>query len=102
MGAVKCPVCSAINPTKDVKDGDMIRCTQCKAKFTVTKFRRYGILAQELEKCSLNLHDDRLLEEFVIRLDDERLMVLVELVTGELVKRYRQKDVLQQEVANKK
>lgn len=96
MGAVKCPVCSAINPTTDVKDGDMVKCSQCKAKFTVTRFRRYGILSQELEKCSANLHDDKLLGQFVIRLDDERLTVLVELVTGELVKRYRQKDGLTQ------
>lgn len=97
MGAVKCPVCAVINSLDEINDGEMIRCINCKNKFTVTKIRRYGILSQELEKCSKNLHDDKLLEEFVIRLDDERLTVLVELVTGELVKRYRQKDSLPQE-----
>jgi len=101
MGAVKCPICTAIDPATDAKDGDMVRCSHCKAKFTVTKFRRHGVLSRELEKCSVNLHDDKLLEEFVIRLDDERLTVLVELVTGELVKRYRQKDGLGQQVIKK-
>lgn len=98
MGAVKCPVCSTINPITGILDGDMIKCIQCKAKFTVTRYRRHGVLSQELDKIRASLHDDKLLEEFVIRLDDERLTVLVEMVTGELVRRYRQKDGLKQEI----
>ena len=96
MGAVKCPICTSINPIHDIDDGDMIRCLHCKAKFTVTKSRRY-VLSQELEKYTTNPQDDRRLEDFVIKLDDERLTILVELVTGELVKRYRKKDSLAQE-----
>lgn len=96
MGAVKCPVCAAINQLEDLEDGEMVRCSHCKKKFTITKLRRYGILSEELERCNINLHDDKLLEEFVVRLDDERLTVLIELVTGELVKRYRKKDSLSQ------
>ncbi len=96
MGAIKCPVCTALNPLKDIDDGDMIRCIQCKSKFTVTKIRRYGLLYQELKHCKANLHNNKILEEFVVMLDDEELTLLVELVTGELVKRYRQKDCLQQ------
>ncbi|MFY9174853.1 MAG: hypothetical protein WAO24_05860 [Peptococcia bacterium] len=96
MGAVKCPVCSAINQQEELQDGEMIKCSHCKKKFTVTRLRRFGRLSEELEKCSVNLHDDKLLEEFVVRLDDERLTILIELVTGELVKRYRKKDGLLQ------
>lgn len=92
MGGVKCPVCSAVTTAPGIKDGEMIRCANCKAKFTVTKMRRSGSLCQELGLHNSEVTDSQLLEEFVARLDDDNLLFLVRIVTGELVDRYRKKE----------
>lgn len=92
MGAVKCPICTEIATMPGVNDGEIIRCPSCKAKFTVTKYRRCSALVEEIEKGSGTFLDEKKLSEFVSRLDDERLLIFVKLVTGELVDRYKKKD----------
>jgi acetyl-CoA carboxylase beta subunit len=92
MGAIKCPICAEVMLMPGIKDGDMIRCSSCGARFTVTKYRRCSALVEELEKGSSTLLDEKKLSEFVSRLDDERLLIFVKLVTGELVDRYKKKD----------
>lgn len=92
MGAVKCPICTDISNMPGVKDGEMIRCPNCKARFTVTKYRRCSILVDEKEKGNNTFIDEKKMGEFVSNLDDERLLTFVKLVTGELVDRYRKKD----------
>lgn len=98
MGGVKCPVCSAVTTALGIKDGEMIRCSNCKAKFTVTRMRRHNSLLQELGFYNSAVKDGRLLEDFVAKLNDENLLFLVCMVTGELVDRYRKKEGLKENI----
>ena len=92
MEGIKCPVCMAISVIHAVKDGDLVICNYCKAKFTVTRLRRFSILAKEMGKCTPQSTDYQDLEEFVKQLDNGPLLELVRLVTIELVGRYRKKE----------
>lgn len=89
MEGVKCPVCLAISVMETVKDGELLTCNYCKAKYTVTRIRRYSILAKEMGKCPPQGMDYRNLEEFVRQLDHEPLLEIMRLVNEELAERYR-------------
>lgn len=96
MGAVKCPICTVITNMPGVKDGEMIKCSNCKSRFTVTKYRRCSALTEEKEKGNSTFVDEKKMGEFVSGLDDERLLTFVKLVTGELVDRYKKKDTIRE------
>ena len=92
MEGLKCPVCMAISVTDPVKNGDLVTCNYCKAKYTVTSLRRYSIIAKEMGKCTPQSTDYRNLEEFVKQLDNEPLLEMAALITGELIERCRKKE----------
>jgi|GEM_PF-3113849 len=92
MEGIKCPVCMAISVAHTVKDGDLVKCNYCKAKYTVTRLRRFTILAKEMGKLTPQSTDYRNMEEFVKQMDNRPLLELVRLVTNELVERYRKKE----------
>lgn len=96
MEGIKCPVCMAIRLTEEAKDGEMVQCSYCKAKFTVTRLRRYSVFAKG-GKLFADINEEKKMAEFVHNLDNERLVVLVKLVTGELVDRYRKNEGYQLE-----
>jgi hypothetical protein len=73
----------------EVEDGEMVRCTYCSAKFTVTKLRRYRIIPRELERGNLERLEYSQMESFISEVDNETLLFMVKTATSELVDRYR-------------
>ncbi|MBZ4653085.1 MAG: hypothetical protein JG781_423 [Peptococcaceae bacterium] len=92
MEGIKCPMCKAISLEPGISDGDMIRCTCCQAKFTVTKFRRYNLVPQDVDKISSGQGQKQLLERFVRKLDNEKLMLLLELLSKEIMHRMKSQE----------
>lgn len=92
MEGIKCPVCMAISITQTVEDGDMVTCGYCKAKYTVTRLRRFSVLAREMGKRTPQNMDYRSLEEYVRQLDNEPLLEMLRLITEELVARQKKRD----------
>ena len=76
----------------EVEDGEMVRCSCCNAKFTVTQLRRYKIIPKELERGHLARLDNNQMEKFINDVDNETLLFMVETATSELVERYRKRE----------
>ena len=89
MEGIKCPVCTALSLMSEAEDGEMVRCSFCNAKFTVTRLRRYRIIPRELERGNFEHLDNSQMENFISEVDNETLLFMVKTATSELVDRYR-------------
>jgi len=92
MEGIKCPLCKTIILEPGISNGDIIRCTCCRAKFTVTKFRRYNLFPQDAEKISSSQGDKQFLERFVRELDNEKLMLFLEILSKEIMQRIKRQE----------
>ncbi len=96
MARIKCPMCKGINLLPGVKDGEMVKCSNCNTRFTVTKIRRLNIPLSDPGGTSETRIDAEKFEEFVTELDMERLILLVSAATSELVYRYKNKESMKE------
>ena len=98
MEGIKCPMCKTIILEPGINNGDIIRCTCCQAKFTVTRFRRYNLLPQDAEKISSSQGDKYFLERFVSELDNEKLILLFEILSKEIMQRIKRQEAAERSI----
>lgn len=98
MEGIKCPMCKTILLESGISNGDIIRCTCCRAKFTVTKFRRYNLFPQDGEKISSSQGYKQFLEKFARDLDNEKLMFLFEILSKEIMQRIKRQEAAERSI----
>ncbi|PKM88131.1 MAG: hypothetical protein CVU87_08065 [Firmicutes bacterium HGW-Firmicutes-12] len=91
MKGIKCPICLSISVIEDFNEGEMTKCSYCKAKYTVIKERLYGLVPHGKRIGSQEDLETLMFKECIEEFDNEYLLQIMKTITDELLLRCRKK-----------